>query len=310
MLMLIGEYDKQTSHIKTILDIQQIPRLGKGVDANRNITHESIQKAIGILNEYKKISEENGSERIIATATSFLRDANNKFDFVEKVKNETGIEIEILSGDDEARWTFWGGIQNQFQNSNYELQICTIDIGGGSTEIVSSKNISPIIDMDTLLNLPITGKSIDIGSVRIKERFLNTEYLTNTQINNADEFIQDELNKISVNSENTRLIGIAGTITTLAALKYNLKKFDKKIVDNSQLTIGEIEKLLNYLLSKTAEEIRSIGDYMEGRADIIIPGVLILKIFMEKFGFENVSVSTKGLRYGILLREALKWKYY
>jgi exopolyphosphatase/guanosine-5'-triphosphate,3'-diphosphate pyrophosphatase len=99
----VGEYNKSTSQILTIYDAQKIPRLGKGVDADRNISDESIGKAIEILNEYKKTSDRFGAKKIIATATSFLRDANNKEKFIYEIEKETGIKIEILSGGDEAR---------------------------------------------------------------------------------------------------------------------------------------------------------------------------------------------------------------
>ena len=163
ILMLIGEYDRLTHTITTLLDTQRIPRLGKGVDANRNISDESIQKAVRILNEYKQISSEYGSNKINATATSFLRDANNQKEFIDKIKNETGIEIEILSGANEARWTFWGGVYEQLQTSKSNLQICTIDIGGGSTEITAGIDIPSSLDKKILFNLsasrPITTTS-------------------------------------------------------------------------------------------------------------------------------------------------------
>jgi exopolyphosphatase/guanosine-5'-triphosphate,3'-diphosphate pyrophosphatase len=305
MLMLVGEYNKATSKILTIYDAQKIPRLGKGVDGNRNISDEAIRKAIEILNEYKKTSNRFGSKKIIATATSFLRDANNKETFINEIEKETGIKIEILSGDDEARWAFWGGAYEQIQASNNKLQICTIDIGGGSTEIVTGKDLPANPERNILLNHPIEGKSLNIGSVRIKERFLNDEVITKSSINDAEEFICNELSGISIDSKNTNLIGIAGTITTLAAIKKGLKKFDKTVVDNTSLSTKDVENLLKDFLSKSSEQISLLGDYLEGRADIIMPGTLLLKTFMEKFGFKNVKVSTKGLRYGIFLRETL-----
>ena len=163
MLMLIGDINEPSNKINTILDIQQIPRLGKGVDENRNISDESVEKAIEILKEYKQISKEHGSENIKATATSFLRDAINKHEFIEKVKNETGIAIEILSGDDEARWTFLGGAFEQLQTPKDDLQVCTIDIGGGSTEIVTAKNFPVKLNREEVLNHPVKGKSVNIG---------------------------------------------------------------------------------------------------------------------------------------------------
>lgn len=305
MLMLIGEFNELTSQIHTLLDMQRIPRLGKGVDSNKNIPDESVRKAINILNDYKKISSEHGSDKIIATATSFLRDANNKSDFIEAIKKDTGIEIEILSGEDEARWSFWGGAYEQFQIKNYELQICTIDIGGGSTEISSVKIIPKYISKEILLNHPIEGISIDIGSVRINERFLNIHPPSFENIVKAGQFINEHLDKINFQIKGSKLIGIAGTNTTIAAIMLGLREFNKEKIEGIVLSFVDVQKILNRLIAMPIEELYSLGDFMEGRADIIVPGALILKCFMQKFHFDKITVSTKGLRYGILLRELM-----
>jgi exopolyphosphatase/guanosine-5'-triphosphate,3'-diphosphate pyrophosphatase len=306
ILMLIGEFDNSSFQIKTLLDTQRIPRLGKGVDANRNIPDESIQKAINILNEYKIISSEYGSNIITAAATSFLRDANNNQAFIGAIKKETGIEIEILSGADEARWTFWGGVYEQLQSSDSKLQICTIDIGGGSTEITNGIDIPSKLDKDTLFNHPIQGKSVDMGSVRINEKFLKGHPHSLEKITLAENFIKDNLRSIDFEIRNDSvLIGVAGTITTLAAIKLMLNEFDREIIDGLKLRLEDINDILNDMYRKTLSELFAIGNYMEGRADIIIPGTLILKNFMEKFNFDEIKVSSKGLRYGIFLREAL-----
>ncbi|MCC7157986.1 MAG: Ppx/GppA family phosphatase, partial [Ignavibacteria bacterium] len=135
MLMLIAEYDEITTAVKTLLDIQRVPRLGKGVDSNRNILFESTNRAIAILNEYKAISKEYNSESLTATATSFIRDSHNRAEFTKSIKDATGIDIEILSGADEAKWTYIGGIYDKLTGSSE--RITTIDIGGGSTEITT-----------------------------------------------------------------------------------------------------------------------------------------------------------------------------
>ena len=164
ILMLIADYDSASGKLKTILDIQRVPRLGKGVDENRNIMPESIQKAIDILDEYVIISTEHRSSEIIATATSFIRDSHNKNEFIQAIKLNTGINIEILSGNDEAKYTFIGGVYDKLGGNP---KLTTIDIGGGSTEITTGT----IKDL-SLTNIPITGKSMNIGSVRLNEKFL------------------------------------------------------------------------------------------------------------------------------------------
>jgi exopolyphosphatase/guanosine-5'-triphosphate,3'-diphosphate pyrophosphatase len=298
ILMLIAEYDEQTGGIKTILDIQRVPRLGKGVDSNRNILPESIQKAIDILNEYKTMSNEHNSASITATATSFIRDSHNKNEFIQAIKKNTGIEIEILTGSDEARYTFIGGVYDKLESGNTKLT--TIDIGGGSTEITTGT-----IKQLSINNIPITGKSMNIGSVRINEKYLNSHPPSFEDIVNAESFINENLKEIDFDISGTSLIGVAGTVTTLGAIVLGLDKFDAGRVDNLNISIAEIEEILNRLIPMPIEELYGMGDYMTGRADIVIPGILILKCFMRKFGFTNVRVSTKGLRYGVFLRSVL-----
>lgn len=300
ILMLIAEYDEQTGNIRTILDIQRVPRLGKGVDSNRNIMPESIQKAIDILEEYYDISEDHVSDKITATATSFIRDSHNRDEFINAIRLNTGIEIEILSGSDEAKWTYAGGVYDKLGGNS---RLTTIDIGGGSTEITTSAK--PVSTLNDLLAGKITGKSMNIGSVRLNEKYLKNHPPAFDDIMNSEKFINEHLKEIDFDIAGTELIGVAGTITTLGAIVLGLDKFEAAKVDGLNISINEIENVLNRLIPMPIEEIYGMGDYMTGRADIVIPGILILKCFMRKFGFENVKVSTKGLRYGVFLRDAL-----
>jgi len=304
ILMLIADYDESNSAVKAVIDIQRVPRLGKGVDSNRNILPESIEKAIAILNEYKAISNKHNSSVIKATATSFIRDSNNKDGFIETIKSKTGIEIEILSGEDEARWTFWGGIFDKLRNNSY-YNITTIDIGGGSTEITTALDIPSILNKSTLLDHLIQGKSFNVGSVRLNEKFLINHPPAYSDIAEAEQFITNQFENLDFDIKNSGLIGVAGTITTLGAMKLELDSFIAEKVDGLVLTINDIEHILNKLVLLNLEEIYSMGNYMEGRADIILPGTIILKCFMNKFGFKKVLVRTKGLRYGVFLRECI-----
>ena len=194
ILMLIADFDENMQSIKPIIDIQRIPRLGKGVDNNRNILPESTQKAISILNEYRQIILANGSENITAAATSFIRDSHNKNEFIKEIKINTGIDIEVLSGEDEAKWTFVGGIYDKLTNINDRLRMTTIDIGGGSTEITTGE-IPPRFTTNSLNNIKISGQSFDIGSVRLKEKYFSSHPPSNDETKLAEDFIFNHLNQ-------------------------------------------------------------------------------------------------------------------
>ena len=302
MLLLIAETDGNSQAVRTILDVQRVPRLGKGVDSSRNIMPESVKKAVAVLNEYKKISAEYNSERIFATATSFIRDAKNKAGFLEIIKKETGIEIEILSGDDEAKLTFIGAVQDKLNPDTADAQITTIDIGGGSTEITFG-DISVGSAVREPYNFPIKGKSLDVGSVRLNEKYLKNHPPTFESLVEATDFVKGFLQYIDFDIKDSALIGVAGTVTTLAAIKLGLSSFDASKVDGTVLKLNEIERIFTRLAAMPIEELYALGNFMEGRADIIIPGILILQTFMEKFGFKRITVSAKGLRYGVFLRQ-------
>lgn len=302
ILMLIAEYNAADSSVKTLLDIQRVPRLGKGVDKNRNILPESIEKAIYILNEYSDISDKYNSESITATATSFLRDSANKQEFIDTVKEATGIEIEILTGNDEAKWTYIGGVFDNISANTNTGKLTTIDIGGGSTEITIADSTANLQD---LLNIKFSCRSLDVGSVRVNEKYLSHHPPAYQSIAEAEQFINEHLHKIDFDLGGSKLIGVAGTVTTLAAIKLGLSSFNAEEVDKCIISIDEIEHILSRLTPLPLEELYLLGDYMTGRADIVIPGILILKCFMRKFGFNEVKVSTKGLRYGVFLREVL-----
>lgn len=296
ILLLIAEYNNGS--INPILDIQRVPRLGKGVDANRNILPESITKAVDILTEYKDLSKEHGSESITATATSFIRDSANKAEFIDIIRRKTGIEIEILSGEDEARNTFIGGVYDKIHEAGSRLT--TIDIGGGSTEITTGS-----IGSGSLKDISLTGKSLNIGSVRLNEKFLKEHPPAPARLVEAERFINEHLQYLDFDISGTSLIGVAGTVTTLGAIKLGLSSFDAAKVDGLEVTISEINEILDRLIPLPIDKLYEMGDYMTGRADIVIPGILILKCFMEKFCFEKVTISTKGLRYGVFLRDVL-----
>ncbi|MCX7877558.1 MAG: Ppx/GppA family phosphatase [Ignavibacteria bacterium] len=300
ILMLIADYDYRSGKVITVSDIQRIPRLGKGVDTNKKILTESFWKASEILSEYKKISNEHNSKEIIAVGTSFLRDSSNKDEFIKSISDMTGINISILSGKDEAKWTFIGGIYDKLRTGKFT----TIDIGGGSTEITSAE--LPTDHLNDLIKINPAGISLDIGSVRIKERFLGKHPPNFDDIIKAENFINHELEKMSLNLSDSFLIGVAGTITTLGAYKLKLNSFSPEKVDGISINIDETEEFLKEFATSTIEEIYTRGKYMHGRADIITSGVLILKCFMEKFGFREITISTKGLRYGIFIREISK----
>lgn len=285
-LMLIAEHDDNTI-LRTIRDEHSIVRLGEGVDKTHRINEDAYQRLSEILARYKKIIAEENVDRIAAIGTSALRDAENKDNIISRIQNDFGISVEVISGDEEAALTYRG--------ATYEIQsdpsavIAVIDIGGGSTEIAFGDGAGYHF-----------GKSIDIGAVRLTEQGVNLGNLEEKESDIQKMFS----NAFQSPTPPTLLVAVAGTPTALAAMLLGLQYFDESKVNGFILTSSEIDKLLPLLFSLTPEQlIERYPVIAKGRADILPAGALILREAMRFLGVDSLRVNTRGLRYGLALRE-------
>ncbi len=295
ILLLIAEVNSN-SITKILHDEQVIARLGKGVDADRIINQETFVRAENFLRTYKQTCDQFGVDKISAVGTSALRDAANNTEFVAYIKEKIGIEIEIISGEEEAKWTYLGAISEFIERTE---KYSVIDIGGGSTEIIigDSKNI-------------ISNMSIDIGSVRITERILKDSPPEDSALIEAHEFILSQIPKEYVNNiHSTFAVGVAGTLTTLAALHQKLPHYIPEKVGGYTLTFDDVCAMFALLKDKSVRQISAFPQISAGRADIILAGIMILMGFMESSGLKQITVSDRGLRYGIVYREIKKLFY-
>jgi exopolyphosphatase/guanosine-5'-triphosphate,3'-diphosphate pyrophosphatase len=289
ILLLVA--DCSTQGIERILhDEQVIARLGKGVDADRTITHETFLRAESFLKTYKQTCDALSVDRIVAVGTSALRDAKNSKEFCDYIKERAGIPIEIITGEEEARWTYRGGISEFSGRAEY---FSVLDIGGGSTEIITGNNQ----EIESKI-------SIDIGSVRITERILKGSPPEDSAIMEAHEFIRQQMPKtIAETITSTFAVGVAGTLTTLAALHQQLPQYDPTKVSNYSLQYEDVCAMFGLLKDKSLEQIRRYPQISPGREDIILAGIMILMGYMEATHLQSITVSDRGLRYGILYRE-------
>lgn len=289
-LLLIADLDFNSQAIHTIYNHQEIIRLGKGVDKSRRINAEAIERLINCLLLYRSLIAKHHATLIRAVATSAVRDALNREEILHLVKSQMGIEIELLSGDAEAELTFQGAITGW---TNLQEPFLVIDIGGGSTELILG-DCNGIHDK----------VSLDIGSVRLTERFFNAQPPDRESFECARRFLIDtfsnELSRFISGRES--VIGVAGTIVTLAKHAQGLTHFDNDKLHGYALAYSSVSAQLDFFKSHTVNEIISAG-VESGRADLITGGAMILWTFMRIFGVKAVTVSTQGLRYGVAVRE-------
>jgi exopolyphosphatase/guanosine-5'-triphosphate,3'-diphosphate pyrophosphatase len=305
VLLLIAEVDDgrlplKRSRLRVIRDDHAVARLGQGVDQSRKISEEAYQRFLGVLRKHIETIQSHPVDQIIAVATSAMRDAENRDEIIQRTKDDTGIEIELLSGEDESRWTYIGallevtGDKSPLPEKEKGRIIAVVDIGGGSTEI--SMGDGQHFD---------SGISIDIGALRITERFFSTNPITKEAIEDARAFIRESLlSKLSRPTHITELVTVAGTPTTLAAMDQNLPKFEVEKVHNYKLRREAVDRLLDIMLKVDAKTLLDhFPSVNKARADILPAGTLILAEVMDYLGVKTARVSTQGLRYGIAMRE-------
>lgn len=274
---------------KTLEDHIDFVRLGQGVHQNRAFVPEAMERALKCFQKYKKICDSQRVDKAYAVATSASRDSSNANEFYDRVFKETGIRVKVIEGKTEARLSFLGGLL-PFQDPE---KSAILDIGGGSTEFVVLKDSK------------VHGQSIDMGCVRATEMFLkgNPYDLSTVEAmerhlkgiwKQLDPALQKELRE-------KEWTGIAGTPTTLAGLSQNLEVFDAKKLDGYRMDRREVGDWFKRLASQTQEQ-RAANPLMgTGRADIIVAGASILFTALEFFDKPGITVSSRGLRHGVLL---------
>lgn len=288
-LLLVSQLSAH-GDIQPLIQKETIVRLGEGVDRSGLLKPEAIKRTLITLNDYIKMAHDLGAKVVLASGTSALRDAKNRENFVAQVKKKLYIDIRVLTGDEEARLTYFGALSNK---AYLEGRIFLIDIGGGSTEFITGTR-----------NAIKNALSLDIGSVRLTERFVKHDPITEFEFNKLKQSVNEQLkycckNQWDLNSKH--FIGVAGTVTTLAAMHMELEPYDSERVDGSILTYEQLTKIINTLKIKSLKERKMLPGLKPERADVILAGAVILLETMRQFNFQKIIVSDRGLRFGMIV---------
>ena len=281
ILMLIAEVLSDGT-FKVLTDEHSIARLGENVDKSGMICDAAIKRASEISHKYRAICDKYQVTKIAAFGTSALRDASNGSDVIKIFSEILNAEVKIIPGDLEANLSFLGSIENDDD--------CTvIDIGGGSTEFIAGNNSE--------VNYK---RSINVGAVRLKEKFFAAHPPTDEEIKNAVEYLNENFKAIEFDSINKHFYAVAGSPTAIAAIYQNIREFDYSKIHLFELNSEIINSVWQKILNSSIEDIIQNYNMHPQRADIISSGTLILKTALEYFKAEQCTVSVKGLRYGIL----------
>ncbi len=285
-LCLVLESQSEAS-AKVIADRHAIARLGEGVDKTHIISDAAYDRFVKVIKEHLLALSTLSVNEIAAVGTSALRDAQNRGNILYRAKHDLGIDIQIISGSKEAELTYRGALAGMKMS---EEKVAVLDVGGGSTEIAIGAN-----------GLFLQGQSIDVGAVRMTERYFGKP--APHDVTSARQDIREAIiENVKEPLRGIPFVAVAGTPTSLAAMELGLKVFDAALVQGHVLRKDAVNRFVDEMAVTSIEEMmRRYPVILKGRADILLAGSLILLETMEIFGIEFVTVSTRGLRYGIAI---------
>lgn len=290
-LLLVADFDPKSGQVvRVIHDQSTMVRLGQGVDKTRELHADAIERTRACLRGYasKLIQLGLKPSQTVAVATATARDARNGAAFFSGIERELGFHFRTISGDDEAKYMFLGGLLPGMKPESSVV----IDIGGGSTEL---KSIG-------------SGMSLQMGSVRFTERYLKSDPATDEEFWACEAAIDEMFERAHdwraglgyTTKESIQLVGVAGTVVTLAQWHLGQTAFDPSALNEVRLTRGDVHRMVEELKWRTVAERKAVPGIEAGRADVLLAGALILWRAMERLSFPDLRVSTRGLRYGVL----------
>ncbi len=272
--------------------LMRITRLGEGVDATGALTDEAIERTLAVLREYRQVMDRFGVRRGRVVATSAARDAANGATFLASANEVTGFRPELLTGIAEGRLSLAGAVA---ELDPAEGPFLVLDIGGGSTELVAGSGPD---DADLAV------VSMQIGCVRITERFFTTDPPSAAELRSAEDAVGAAVDEAIAAHPRLlaahRLVGLAGTITTLAALRIGLAAYDRDRVHHSVMTAADVESWYETLASERAAARLDRAGMVPGREDVIVGGALILTVVMARFGLDECLVSEADILDGLV----------
>jgi exopolyphosphatase / guanosine-5'-triphosphate,3'-diphosphate pyrophosphatase len=288
VLMLLVEASR--GGLKQIADFSRITRLGRGVDKTGKLDPDSARRTLDTIVEFSGKARELGADRIIGVATAALRDVADGAEFISQVSQNAGFELEVITGETEAQLSYLAVKRGSPIAPNARLLIA--DIGGGSTELIRAES--------GVMNEMV---SLQIGSVRLTERHVKHDPPNAGDTAELRLAADEKLQSLQWNFQPDTLVGIAGTVTTVATVAMELKQYDSALVHGHRLSHEEVVRTVLKFGALPLAERKKLPGLEEGRADVIFAGGVILERIMSHFHLNEVIVSDQGVRWGLAWRE-------
>ncbi|MBT2413892.1 Ppx/GppA family phosphatase [Streptomyces sp. ISL-12] len=293
--LLVADADPATGELAELDRRMTIVRLGQGVDRTGRLAPEALERTFAACRAYAEVIERQGAERVRFVATSASRDAENRDDFVRGVLDILGVEPEVITGGQEAEFSFTGATKELSGRADLHRPFLVVDIGGGSTEfVVGDDHVR-------------AARSVDVGCVRMTERHLVREgAVTDPPAEEQIAAMRADIEAALDLAEQTvplgearTLVGLAGSVTTISAIAQDLPAYDSTAIHHSRVTRAQVDEITARLLHSTHAERAAIPSMHPGRVDVIGAGALVLRTIMERTGAAEVVVSEHDILDGI-----------
>lgn len=288
--LLVADADPRTGELVDLDRRMTIVRLGQGVDKTGRLAPEALDRTFAACREYAETIKRHGAERIRFVATSASRDAENRDDFVRGVLDILGVEPEVISGDQEAEFSFTGATKELKGSDHLAKPYLVVDIGGGSTEfVVGDDHVR-------------AARSVDIGCVRLTERHIRSDPPAPAELDAVRADIEAALDlaeqTVPIRDAGT-LVGLAGSVTTVCAIALGLDAYDWEAIHHSRVSYEQVAEIAGRLSRATHDERAAIPVMHPGRVDVIVSGALVLLSIMDRTGAREVVVSEHDILDGI-----------
>jgi exopolyphosphatase/guanosine-5'-triphosphate,3'-diphosphate pyrophosphatase len=286
VLLLVAE--SEGGALRPVLERATVTRLGEGVDRNRRLLDAACERTLACLTEYASELRRLNVSRVEAVGTSAMRDAAGGQAFSARAAQILGVAPRVIDGNEEARLTFGGALSGLRQAG----KVTVFDIGGGSTEIVVGSSSASARQI-------VAAVSLNIGSVRLFERHVQSDPPTAEEMRKVERDIALALADAPKPEADAALVGVAGTVTQLAALELELTRYDATRVHGHTLTRSAVERLATRLASMNLAQRRAMTGMEPARADVLIVGSAIARAVLEWSGAAELVVSDRGVRWGL-----------
>jgi exopolyphosphatase/guanosine-5'-triphosphate,3'-diphosphate pyrophosphatase len=271
---------------RTVVDRAEVARMGEGFGQDRVITAAALERVVAAIQGMVDEARRHGVAAIAAVGTAGLRIASNGADAVAAIAARTGVQIEVISGEDEGRLAYLGARSGL---GAFAGSLVVFDTGGGSSQFTFGQ--------DSRVDERF---SVEVGAVKYTERFRLDEVVSPVVLREAMQAISADLSRIDGRAVPDQLVAMGGVVTNMTAVKHQLAKYDPAIVQGTVLDRAEIDRQIELYRSQNAAARRAIVGLQPKREEVILAGACIVRTVMEKLGKDSLTVSDRGLRHGLL----------